>query len=321
MTDPRSDRIFKKIFHEHPRALIHLLNSFLPLKDPIEEIEYLPGELLADMDDLLMAIVDVRCRDSAGRHFIVEMQLQKTPLFFRRVLLNACRIYSRQVSKGGLLTEVQPVFTLCLLDHFMFPDSDEWIHHISPTASTMPPESLGEIHFTFVELRKWVKIGNFDKQDIRDAWMMFFTQPERMFEVYTPEEKARLKEMLEAVDAWDLTRYSERDLYIMDKKIDNMLTHQMFAEQYHSEGMEQGFQEGIQKGIKEGIEQGIEQGIQKGIEQGIQQGIQHGVMQGVQRAMIMISYILKHPNEDDAAVAEKFGVDVSEIRFIRASIE
>ena len=39
MTNPRNDRIFKQIFHHHPRSLMHLLNAFLPLQDPIVEVE------------------------------------------------------------------------------------------------------------------------------------------------------------------------------------------------------------------------------------------------------------------------------------------
>jgi hypothetical protein len=101
MSNPKSDRIFKQIFLHHPDSLMHLLNSFLPLEAPIEALEYMPMELLSEYGSLQMTIVDVRCRDRQGRHFIVEMQLQKMPMFFRRVLTNACRIYSRQFRNGG----------------------------------------------------------------------------------------------------------------------------------------------------------------------------------------------------------------------------
>jgi len=45
---------------------------------------------------------------------------------------------------------------------------------------------------------------NFDKRDPRNAWMMFFTNPGAMRQVYTPEEQANLKEVFDAVDAWEL---------------------------------------------------------------------------------------------------------------------
>ena len=250
MTDPRSDRIFKQIFHNHPRALIHLLNSFLPLEDPIEAVEYMPVELQSDLSGLHMPIVDVRCRDRSGRHFIVEMQVQNKPLFFRRVLMNACRIYSRQGSLGGRLEEVCPVYTLCLLDYAMFRDREGWVHHAETRTAGDGPEPLGELYFTFVEMRKWLKSGKFDSEDIRDAWMLFFTQPERMKDIYTPEQRQRYKEMWEAVHAWDLTKHSERDLWIMDKKVQDMWTHEAYVLHAHDEGLAEGREIGFKTGVE-----------------------------------------------------------------------
>ena len=254
MPDPGSDRIFKQIFHHHPRALIHLLNSFLPLNDPIDAVEYMPVELQSDLSGLHVPIIDVRCRDSGGRHFIVEIQVQKKPLFFRRVLMNACRIYSRQGSLGGKLEEVCPVYTLCLLDHAMFRKEEDWVHHAETRTHGMGSEPLGELFFTFVEMRKWLEKGTFDSEDIRDAWMLFFTQPERMKDIYTPEQRQRYKEMWEAVRAWDLTKHSERELWSMDKTVQDMWTHEAYVLQAHDEGLEKGKSEGLLMGFENGVE-------------------------------------------------------------------
>ena len=80
---------------------MHLLNAFLPLQDPIVEVEYMLEELQTESDGYLMSIVDLRCHDGAGRHSILEMQMQKTPLFNRRGAMNACRIYNRQARPGA----------------------------------------------------------------------------------------------------------------------------------------------------------------------------------------------------------------------------
>jgi hypothetical protein len=95
-----------------------------------------------------------------------------------------------------------------------------------------------------------VNFGNFDKADPKDAWMLFFSQPEAMKQVYTPEEKAHLKDMFEAVNAWDLTQYTETELLVMHKKIDIMLTTEMVAEVSIEEGKQQGLNM-----IKEAINQ------------------------------------------------------------------
>lgn len=106
------------------------------------------------------------------------------------------------------------------------------------------------LHFTFVEIRKWLEFGKFDKDDPKDAWMLFFTQPEAMKQVYTPEEKAQLKDLFEAVNAWDLTQYTETELLVMHKKIDIMLTTELVAEVSFEEGKQQGLSM-----LKEAIDQ------------------------------------------------------------------
>lgn len=101
----------------------------------------------------------------------------------------------------------------------------------------MSPEGL---HFTIVELRKWAALGNFDKDDPKHAWMLFFTKPDTMIQVYTPEERDNMKEMFDAVQAWDLTRYTEQELWQMDRKIDNMIITESLAVMYFDQGKESG---------------------------------------------------------------------------------
>jgi predicted transposase/invertase (TIGR01784 family) len=77
--DPKNDITFKKVFGEHPKVLISLLNAVLPLKQgsKITEIEYLPAELLPDISELKNTIVDIRCRDNKGKQFVVEIPFHK----------------------------------------------------------------------------------------------------------------------------------------------------------------------------------------------------------------------------------------------------
>jgi hypothetical protein len=130
-----------------------------------------------------------------------------------------------------------------------------------------------------------VKLGNFDKDDDQHAWMLFFTQPEAMKQVYTPEERSKLEAMFEAVDAWDLTRYTENELWVMDKKIDVMLTTELVAEVSYGEGKEAGLQEGV----------------------------------GIGKSQIMEALLaLKNePDLSDEALMEKFGLTAAEILLLR----
>ncbi len=64
--DPKADLTFKKIFGNHPARLISLLNALLPLSDEeqIHKIEYLPTELVPQLEGGKNTIVDVLCTDS-----------------------------------------------------------------------------------------------------------------------------------------------------------------------------------------------------------------------------------------------------------------
>lgn len=130
MSNPRSDHVFRDIFQRHPESLKHLLNSFLPLNHPIVYLEYISPDILSQDPDGRTSVVDVSCRDSTGRLFIVEMQLQKQQQFFKRVFMNAARLYSRQLRRGLDIKHARPVYTLCLLDYTMFPNADQWVHHV-----------------------------------------------------------------------------------------------------------------------------------------------------------------------------------------------
>ena len=50
--DPKADLTFKKIFGNHPKRLISLLNALLPLseEEQIHEIKYLPTELVPQLE-------------------------------------------------------------------------------------------------------------------------------------------------------------------------------------------------------------------------------------------------------------------------------
>ena len=76
--DPKADLTFKKIFGNHPKRLISLLNALLPLSDEeqIREIKYLPTELVPQLEGGKNTIVDVLCTDVRGRKFCVEMQME-----------------------------------------------------------------------------------------------------------------------------------------------------------------------------------------------------------------------------------------------------
>ena len=117
--DPKADLTFKKVFGEHPDLVISFLNALLPFETAEEEItwvEYLNPELVPMNPLRKDSIVDVRCRDRAGRQFIVEMQMMWTSAYKQRVLFNASKAYVSQLDKGGDYDALHPVYSLNLVN-------------------------------------------------------------------------------------------------------------------------------------------------------------------------------------------------------------
>jgi hypothetical protein len=76
--------------------------------------------------------------------------------------------------------------------------------------------------------------------------MLFFTQPDTMIQVYTPEERANMKEMFNAVQACDLAHYTEQERWQMVRKIDNMMITESLAVMYFDQGKESGISLALQ---------------------------------------------------------------------------
>ena len=101
--DPKADVTFKKVFGEHKNLVMSLLNALLPLEEgrQVESIEYLPPGFVPETPLGKDTIVDVRCEETGGRKFIVEMQMEWFPDFKQRVLLNSAKAYVRQLPKDN----------------------------------------------------------------------------------------------------------------------------------------------------------------------------------------------------------------------------
>ena len=98
--DPKTDVVFKKIFGNNIDLIKSFLNSILPLSEPIDSLEYLTPEQSPRIPTMKNTIVDVKCRDKFGRIFIVEMQMQWSDSFTKRLLFGASRAYVQQLMAG-----------------------------------------------------------------------------------------------------------------------------------------------------------------------------------------------------------------------------
>ena len=178
--DPKADVTFKKVFGEHKNLVISLLNALLPL-DPgkqIETIEYMTSEMVPETPFGKNSIVDVRCEETGGRKFIVEMQMEWFPDFMQRVLLNASKAYVRQLPKGDDYQLLQPVYSLNLVNHTFLPDMDGYYHYYHLVHDLDSQKVLDGLHIVFVELPKF-KAQNLTEKKMQVLWLRFLTEIDR----------------------------------------------------------------------------------------------------------------------------------------------
>ena len=207
---------FKKVFGEHKNLMISFLNALLPLDKgkQVESIEYLPPEMVPDNPDKKNSIVDVRCEETGGRKFIVEMQLNWTTAFKERVLFNAAKAYVRQIDRSEKYKLLQPVYSLNLVNKIFEPDTENCYHHYSMVHNLDTKKQIDGLHLVFVELPKF-KPQSFAEKKMAVLWLKFLTEIDEKTRA-APQELLDNPEVAQALEIMEVAAYSDAELAAYD---------------------------------------------------------------------------------------------------------
>lgn len=234
--DPKADLTFKKIFAGHPDLLISLLNALLPLKrnQQIKSIEYLPTELVP-VDPLHKdTIEDVRCRDVEGRQFVVEMQMAWTDAFKQRVLFNASKAYVSQAEMGCKYEDLQPVYSLNLVNEIFEKDMKEYKHNYHIVHDKRTKKVIEGLCFTFIELPKFHPHTMKEKR-MTVLWLRFLTEiNDKTQEV--PAELLESPEISKALEEVKISAFTAEELRAYDKFWDRVSSEKTLMEGRYDEG-------------------------------------------------------------------------------------
>ena len=150
--DPKADLTFKKIFGEHPDLVMSLLNALLPLEKGKEicDIHYLSPERIPRTEEGKDNIVDVYCETNDKRQFIVEMQMYWSTNFMQRVLFNSSKVYVGQLKQGEPFSQLQPVYSLNLIDDIFEPKMEEYYHYYHLVHDKYTEKVIDGYHLVFV---------------------------------------------------------------------------------------------------------------------------------------------------------------------------
>src|SRR6185436_5682564 len=113
--DPKTDFVFKRIFGSevHKPLLIELLNAMLELSGDhrIVDLKYLSSEQHVPVEELKLSLVDVKCFDERGRHYVVE----------KRVVYNTSKAYVMQLRTGEGYPSLDDVVGVTICDFPLWP--------------------------------------------------------------------------------------------------------------------------------------------------------------------------------------------------------
>lgn len=154
---PVVDFAFKKIFgsQQNSNALIGLLNAILDFERPIVAVELLNPFSYQEFAESKLIVLDIRCRDSAGRWLNVEMQVSAYAGLLERLVYYTCSMYVDQLSKGGNYALASPSLCICLLSHRLFADTQQAHHRFQMMDKKSGRELDNAIEVHTVELTKY----------------------------------------------------------------------------------------------------------------------------------------------------------------------
>ena len=270
--DPKNDLAFKRVFGEHKHLCMSLINSMLPFENPIVSIEYQTGELIPELADLLRnTIVDVRCTDSEGKQFIVEMQMYWSESFKKRVLLNASKAYVMQLDKSKKFDLLQPVYALSFVNECFenAPEmANEYFHHYKIVNVKDTEKQIKGLEFVFIELPKF-KPHNRAEKKLHDLWLRFLTEIDEQTKE-APPELLNNELTREALNYMQRGAYTKEELAFYDRiTIDLMTEHSIISDlKKKIMDAEKGRAEGEIKGLAKGRAEGEIKGLAKGLEKG-----------------------------------------------------
>ena len=263
--DPKADLTFKKVFGEHPDLVISLLNALLPFttaEEYITSVQYLNAELVPETPLRKNSIVDVRCIDSKGRQFIVEMQMIWSPEFMQRVMFNSAKAYVRQLDRNEDFHLLEPVYSLNLVNDVFEKDVPEYYHYYRMVHEMYTDKVIDGLHLIFVELPKF-RPHSMTEKKMQVLWLRYLTEIEESTR-NAPQELLDNPEISKALTAVEESAYTDEQLLGYDKFWDIIRTEKTIFNSAVRRGREKGYAEGREQGRTEGLAEGLAEGRAEG---------------------------------------------------------
>ena len=238
--DPKADLTFKKIFGNHPKRLISLLNALLPLseEEQIHEIKYLPTELVPENNSYRYAITNILCTDAKSNKFCVVIRIEWSDAFQLRVQFLASELYVNPAIKQVKYFAQYPTYSLNLISDTFKYNTPDFIHNYHVVYDKDTHKVIEDLHFTFIELPKFTPHSIADKR-MMVLWLRFLTE----INSDTKEIPADLlndPEIGKAVEELEISGFTDAELWAYDKFWDSVSVERTLLDDRYQKGKEEG---------------------------------------------------------------------------------
>lgn len=255
--DPKIDLAFKRVFGQHADLLKSFLNAVLPLPDDglIESLEYLTPEQVPELPGLFKnSIVDVKCQDTRGRIFIVEMQMLWSTSFEQRIVFSASNAYVKQLRSGQDYTSLKPVYALALSNQVFDFETDNYHHHYKIVSLQDSRRVLKGLEFVFIELPKFKPRSQTDRR-MQVKWLRFLSEVGRNDQAV--QDLAEDPEIRSAMDLVEVGAYTPDELEAYHIHMDKLRIEATVIKDAKAEGKAEGKAEVIQEVARKLKAQGL----------------------------------------------------------------
>jgi predicted transposase/invertase (TIGR01784 family) len=207
------------------------------------------------VEELKLSLVDVKCFDQSGRHYVVEMQVLNVEGFEKRVVYNTSKAYVTQLRTGEDYPELDDVVGVTICDFALWPEPPKAGGPPVPMLSRWRMQeqhggahALSQVQYVFLELPKY-EAGD-EPQGLIDRWAYFFREAED-FDVVPPVLAS--PPFSEALEVARIANFTADELEIYDQA--------KIAEQDARGALSLAERHGREAGRKEGLAEGLRRAV------------------------------------------------------------
>ncbi|HQV24085.1 MAG TPA: Rpn family recombination-promoting nuclease/putative transposase, partial [Agitococcus sp.] len=200
--NPFTDFGFKRLFGTEPNKhlLISFLNTLLPAKHQIQDLQYTKNEYQGYTALDRKAIFDLTCTSTTGERFIVELQKAKQNFFKDRSVYYSTFPIQEQAIKGDWDFKLAAVYTVGILD-FVF--EEDVANHDTDVVHTIQLKNqhhqvfYDKLTFIYITLPQFKKTLN-DLKTIQDKWFYAFRHLSELDDIPPVLQEAIFLQLFEA---------------------------------------------------------------------------------------------------------------------------